>query len=150
MGFSGLKVYFHSAMKHENDVSNVVWLSPSCDNLQYALRILSFSKFLRLKIIIYKWNKICCPCIHSLLKTSAKFVRVLEHVKTLDCVSGFHWSALEFSQKFASVFTRLWGNGKHVLFLKSTSRHVIFCLLYTHWWNTKTTTTTTIFLARLK
>ena len=41
-----------------------------------------------------------------LLKTSAKFVRILEQVKTFDCVSGFHWSALEFSQTFASVFTR--------------------------------------------
>ena len=42
----------------------------------------------------------------------------LEQVKTLDWVSGFHWSALEFSQTFASVFTRLWRHGKHVLFFK--------------------------------
>ena len=46
----GLQVCFNSAMKHENGVSKVVWLSPSCENLQYALRILSFS-LLRLKII---------------------------------------------------------------------------------------------------
>ena len=39
-------------------------------------------------------------------------------VKTLNCVSGFHWSALEFSQMFTSVFTRLWRHGKHVLFLE--------------------------------
>ena len=36
------------------------------------------------------------------MKTSAKFVRILVQVKTLDCVSGFHWSTLEFSQTFAS------------------------------------------------
>ena len=35
-------VCFHGAMKHENGVSNVVWLSPSCENLQYALRIFLF------------------------------------------------------------------------------------------------------------
>ena len=28
------------------------------------------------------------------------------------------WSALNFSQTFASVFTRLWRHGEHVLFLK--------------------------------
>ena len=56
---------------------------------------------------------------YSLLKTSAKFVRILEQVKTLEMqtLSGFHWSALEFSQTFASVFTRLWRHRKHVLFL---------------------------------
>ena len=66
---------------------------------------------------IYKRSKTCCPCLHSPLKTSAKFVRILEQV-TLDCVSGFHRSALKFSQTFALVFTRLWRHGKHVLFLK--------------------------------
>ena len=39
------------------------------------------------------------------MKTSAKFVRILEKVKTLDCVSGFHWSALEFSQTFTDWFS---------------------------------------------
>ena len=34
---------FHSAMKHENGVSNVVWLFPICENLQYVLRISSLS-----------------------------------------------------------------------------------------------------------
>ena len=60
----------------------------------------------------------CCLCLHSLLKTSAKFVRILEQVKALYCVSGFHWSALKFSQTSALSFTRLWRHGKHVLFLK--------------------------------
>ena len=46
-----LEVCFHSAMKHESGVSNVVWLSPSCENLKYALRKSSFS-LLMLKIII--------------------------------------------------------------------------------------------------
>ena len=44
-------------------------------------------------------------------------MRILEQVKTLDFISGFHWSALEFSETFASVFTGLWRHGKHVLFL---------------------------------
>ena len=51
--------------------------------------------------------------------SSAKFVRILKQVKTLDCVLGFHWSTLEFSQTFASVFTQLWRHRKQVLFLKS-------------------------------
>ena len=38
------------------------------------------------------------------------------YLPTFECVSGFHWSALEFSQTFASVSTRLWRHGKHVLF----------------------------------
>ena len=62
--------------------------------------------------------KTCSPCLHSLVKTSVTFVRILKQVKTLDCISGFHWSALEFSQKFASVFNRLWRYGKDVLFIK--------------------------------
>ena len=47
----GLQVCFHGAMKHENGASNVVWLYPSCENLQYALRKPSFS-LLTMKIII--------------------------------------------------------------------------------------------------
>ena len=77
----GLQVCFHSAMKHENGASYVVWLPPSCENLQYALRILSFS-LLIMKIIISEKNKTCCPCLHNLLKTSAKFVRIHEQVIT--------------------------------------------------------------------
>ena len=46
-----LQVCFHSAMKHENGVSNVVWLSQSCENLQFALRKPSFP-LLAMKIII--------------------------------------------------------------------------------------------------
>ena len=57
-----------------------------------------------------------CLCLHSLLKTSAKLVRILEQVKTRQAVEGFHWSALEFSQPFASV-----RQGKHVLFFNWTS-----------------------------
>ena len=54
-----------------------------------AWYILSFS-LLSQKIIIYKRNKTSSQCLHSLVKTSAKFVRILEQVKTLDWVSGFH------------------------------------------------------------
>ena len=35
------------------------------------------------------------------------FAANLKQVKTLDCISGFLLSALEFSQTFISVFTRL-------------------------------------------
>ena len=49
------------------------------------------------------------------LKTSVKFVRVPVQVKTRYCVSGFHWSTLEFSQMFTSVFIRLWMPGENVL-----------------------------------
>ena len=65
--------------------------------------------------------------------SSAKFVRILEQVKTFDCISGFHWSALEFSQTFASVFTRLWRHGKHVLFLNCTFNSCVSqfgCFIY--------------------
>ena len=44
-------------------------------------------------------------CMKNYLNTSAKFVQILEQVKTLDCISSFHWSALKFSQMFALVFT---------------------------------------------
>ena len=47
----GLQVCFHSAMKHENGVSNLVWLSQSFENLQYARRKPSFS-LLTMKITI--------------------------------------------------------------------------------------------------
>ena len=45
-----------------------------------------------------------------------KEVRIPEQVKTLYFVSGFHWSALKFSQVFALVFTRLWRHREHALF----------------------------------
>ena len=121
----GLHVCFHSAMKHENDVSNMV----AC--LQ-VVRICSFMNEIEVDIhmhfvyrlslcydekCFYKRNKICHPCLHSLVKTSAKFLKILEQLKTLDCVSGFHWSAVEFSQTFASVFTRLWRHGNMFYFL---------------------------------
>ena len=34
----GLQVCFHSAMNHENDVNNMGWFSPSCENLQFHER----------------------------------------------------------------------------------------------------------------
>ena len=65
-------------------------------------------------VFIALWS----TCLHSLVKTSTKFVKILKQVKTLDRVSGFHWSDLEFSQTFASVFTRQWRHREHVLFFK--------------------------------
>ena len=38
-------------------------------------------------------------------------------LENFDCVLGFHWSALEFSQTFASVFTRLWRHGYATCFI---------------------------------
>ena len=105
-------------MKHENDVSNVI--DCGSELWEFTVRA-SYIVFLFVKTEnnnSIKEIKTCCPCLHSLLKTSAKFLRILEQVKTLDCVSGFHWSALEFSQTFAAIFTRTWRGGKHVLFLK--------------------------------
>ena len=96
------------------------WLSPSCENLQFQER--NIFTYIRASCIFFlfvnsKRNKTWSPCLYSLVKTLAKFVRILEQ-KSFDCVSGFHWSALEFSQAFALVFTRLWRHGKHVLYLK--------------------------------
>ena len=42
----------------------------------------------------------------------------------IDCVSGVHWSAFEFSQTFASVFIRLWKHGERVLFLNSSGHKI--------------------------
>ena len=38
----GLQVCFHSAMKHENDVSQCGWLSPSCENLRASYILFLF------------------------------------------------------------------------------------------------------------
>ena len=60
-------------------------------------------------------------CLNRLVNWTAKFVRIFVEVKTYNCVSGFHRSALEFSQTFASVFSRLSeGHEEHVFFLKCT------------------------------
>ena len=49
-----------------------------------------------------------------------------------DCVSGFHWFALELSQTFASVFTRLWQHRKHVLFFKCRTIKTVLIFKYVH------------------
>ena len=65
-----------------------------------------------------KRTKTCSLCLHSLVKTLAKFVRILEQVKTHDCPEfSLIWSWI-LPQTFASVFTRLWRHGKHVFFVK--------------------------------
>ena len=43
-------------------------------------------------------NKTQSLCLHNPVKTSAKLVRIIEQVKTLNWISGFQWSALKFSQ----------------------------------------------------
>ena len=83
----GQQVCFHSDMKHKNDVSVMV----GCLQVMriysfmkrrlhmFSLYISSFS-LLGWKIIIYKRNKTCSPCIHSLVTMSAKFERILSNV----------------------------------------------------------------------
>ena len=77
----GLQVCFHSAIKHENDVNDMI-------GCLRVLRIYSFMKeiklYKRVSYIVFlfvktgnnsfiKKNKSCYPCLHSLVKTSAKF-----------------------------------------------------------------------------
>ena len=77
----GQQMCFQNAMKHENDVSN----SFCC--LQ-VVRIYSFIKEL-------KFTYALRVSTFSLLRPPFKAnVRILEQVKILDCVSGFHWPAV--------------------------------------------------------
>ena len=132
----GLLMYFHSVMKHEKDVSNMV------DCLQ-VVRIYSFMKEIKVYILashivflFVKTENNNSLCLHSVVKNSAKFVRILEQVKTLDFVPGFYWSTLEFSQTFASVFTRLLSLENMVYFLISFigwSCEVVFLYHFTFW-----------------
>ena len=55
--------------------------------------------------------------LYNLVKTSAKFVSISEQVKTLDCLLGFHWSAVEFSQTFATVSIGYWNTENMLYFL---------------------------------
>ena len=92
-------VYFHSAMKHEHNVTWLYdWLSRCREKLQlsalYFVILLVKSKNKN----FIKEIKTSSPCIYGLVKTSSKFVRILEQVKIPHCISGFHWFALEFSQ----------------------------------------------------
>ena len=100
-------------MKHENGMSNVVWLSPSCDNLQYIHA--SYIVFLFVNNennnFIKEIKHVVCASIACWKPRLAKFVRILEQVKSLDCISGFHWSALKSSKRLP--LGRHW---KHDLF----------------------------------
>ena len=44
------------------------------------------NNFIHLKEI----KHVLCAFIYSQVKSLAKFVRILEQVKTFDCISGFH------------------------------------------------------------
>ena len=86
-------------MKHENDMSNMV-------GFLKVVRLYSFLKEIKLSTNVFLLGKlettnfikeikhVLCAII-SLVKTSAKSVRILEQVKTLECVSSFHWFALD-------------------------------------------------------
>ena len=77
------------------------------------------------------FNMLSVPPRKSLWEFSSRW-------KNLDCVLGFHRSALEFSQTFALVFTRLWRHGKHVLFLKYiiSGKTSIWILCFMQSWHT--------------
>ena len=101
--FIGLQVCFHNAMKREND---------SLSNVVGCLQVVRLYTYIHTSYDMF-------PCLHSLVKISAKFLRILKSVNTLDCVvSGFYWSAFELPKTFTSVFTRLWRHGEHVWFLR--------------------------------
>ena len=77
-------------MKHKNGVSNVVWLSLSCENLQYTLLISSFS-LLTMKII-------------------KNFIKEIKHFVRASIVCWKPWQSLwEFSSRWnvSRVFTDL-------------------------------------------
>ena len=89
------QVRFHSAMKHENDVTHII------GSLQ-VVKTYSFMKeielYLRALCVVFLSVKLennfkkeikHFPCLHSLVKTSAKFVRFLDQVKTFECVLDF-------------------------------------------------------------
>ena len=73
----GQQVCFHSAMKHENNVSNMVGCLPSCENLQFHLKkwkytfVLCISSFslLRWKIIYNRNKMLQYLWFHNLVKT---------------------------------------------------------------------------------
>ena len=72
-------------------VSKLWEFTVSWKELTYTcvLRISSFSLLRTVTNNFSKRSKTCSPCLHSLLNTSTKFVRILELVKSLDCVSVF-------------------------------------------------------------
>ena len=66
----------------------------------YMLHKLPFS-LLRWKIIIYKRKRTCYLCLHSLVKNLAKFMRILEQVKTSNCVSDLLLNSPKSSPRFS-------------------------------------------------
>ena len=86
----------------------------------YALHISSFS-LLTMKVIkerkhVFLASIACWKPRQSLWEFSSRWK------PSLIC---FHWSAFELSQTFATVFTRLWRHGKHILFLKCNENKII-------------------------
>ena len=73
--------------KHRNDVKKSTLLRiwkishpyPGC-SFVWKIQVVYFSVKHS-----YLCNKTSYLCLHSLMKTSAKFARILEQVKTLDC-----------------------------------------------------------------
>ena len=103
----GQQVCFHTNIKHENDVKNMV----GC--LQ-VVRIYSFMKEIKLYIhdsyIVFLFVKsgndnvkrirTFWPCLYTLIKTSAKFVRVVEQVRVFsDLLSNSPKLSPQFTKK---------------------------------------------------
>ena len=125
-------VFMTLCMKHENDTSDMI------GSVQVVRFYRSVNKYNYTNVLrIYCLSLCLSLCLRSLVKTSVKFVKILEQVKTLDCVSGFQWSALDFSQTFASVFTKLWRHGEQFLFLKLQchfSTVKLYYIIYDYQW----------------
>ena len=98
----GQLVCFHSTMKHENEVSNmigclqVVRIYSSMNEIKVYIHA-SYIIFLFVKTKTN--NKTCSPILYSLVKTSTKLVRILEQVKTIDCVSDFTYLLLNSPER---------------------------------------------------
>ena len=74
----GLQVGFHSAMKHENSVSNVVWLSLSCENLRASYIVFLFvnnknTNFIKENKHVVSASIVCWKPWQSLWKFSSRW-----------------------------------------------------------------------------
>ena len=67
----------------------------------------------------HSWHLLEMSKLSVAASSRRKVLRTLKLVKTLDCVSGFHWSALKFSQTFASVFSGYEGRDMFYFLIKN-------------------------------
>ena len=113
----GLQVCFHSVMKHENDINNVVWLSLSCANLQDVGT--SYIVFL----FVNMENDHFIEEIKHVIRASIAWWKPLQSWGEFlsrwkpSTVSLVFTDQLSNSPKHSPRFSpwRLWRQGKHVL-----------------------------------